>query len=125
MGLLGGYYEAIKKHDTVEWVCKKNRLNHLTRILLPEFSLYPHKPLSLTELSKLYQEVYKIAEQQLENVHVLLSSFPVVTEESKILNMCLYAQCGKEPKLNTFCKANAHRRDKLYDGFSLFSQKNN
>lgn len=102
---------------------KKECLNKVTRVLLNEFSLYTEKPLSLNSFSLLMRAVYKIAQQQQDNVHLLLSSFSVVTGDQKLLNMSAYVQCGEEPRIETFCKSHASHVDIQYKNTVLFEQK--
>ncbi len=109
------------------YIIKEDHLNHISRISSPEFSLFPAiKPLTLDEYSQLVSKINQLASQLLDNVHLVISSLPVISPDSKrLLNMNLYVRCGKEPVINEFNKANASRIDKKYDNLINFSQLNN
>lgn len=90
------------------YVLKQDSLNSITRLLMTEFSLYASTPLTLSEFQLINELIYEIALLQHDNVHLLLSSFSVQTEspgkKPRILNLALYVQCGKEPKIETISK---------------------
>lgn len=93
-------------------------------MLLSEFSLYTAEPLNVDDFSLLIDAVHVIAKKQQPNVHLLLSSMPVLTEDKQILNMSLYVQCGSEPKVEVFCKGRAARIDAQYKNMPNFMQQN-
>lgn len=109
------------QHKDGTHTIKQHCLNKITRLLSSEFSFYTKNPLTLADFSHLTESIIAIAEKQQSNVHLLLSSFAVVTEDNKLLNMCLYVECGNQAKLHSFCKANPYRNDISY-GKSLFIQ---
>lgn len=80
-------------------------MNHITRILLPEYSLYTQLPMSLENYELLIDKILKIAKTKSENLHILLSSIAILLSDGTLLNTCLYIQCGKEPKIHVICKA--------------------
>jgi len=90
---------------------KADCLNKVTRLSLNEFSLYSHEALNKDDFTLLIEAIYAIAKQQQPNVHLLLSSIPVLSAGKEILNMSFYVQCGDEPKIETFCKATCSSTD--------------
>lgn len=120
------YYCTQKTDGTYE--IKEDCLNKITRILLPEFFLYTETPLTIDDLGLLIDRIYEIAKNQQSNVHLLLSTLALAislppSSEKKILNVCLYIQCGKTPKIEVFCKANGLSSDPSYSYGNNFVQK--
>src|SRR5262249_38677323 len=95
----------------------------ITRLLLNEFSLYPSQPLTIDQFQQLIHAVYTIAKNQQSNVHLLLSSVPVVMENKRTLNMSFYVQCGHEPVINIFSKGRASPKEVKYKSTSNYSQQ--
>lgn len=121
------YYCEKKSDDGYQ--IKEDCLNKITRLSTHEFSLYTKDPLNGAEFSSLIDAVYQIAKRQHSNVHLLLSSFAVLTNDNKILNVSLYVQCGSDPVIETFCKGRASPFDvsfsdqEQYKYVSNFSQQ--
>lgn len=115
-------YYCDKKKDN-SYAIKADCSNKITRILLNEFSLYTAQPLSMHDYSLLLDAVHTIASNQQQNVHLLLSSIAVITDDNKILNMSLYVQCGKEPKIETVCKTLTTNVDVTYKATTNFTQQ--
>lgn len=95
------------------------RLNHITRLSLPEYALYPAEkrgPLTLNGLNKLLQEIEFIAQWNPENLHLLLGTVPVRTIHDQVHNICIYVECGKNPRLHLVVKALPASRDLRYPG---------
>jgi hypothetical protein len=80
----------------------------------------------MERFSQLIEDIYSIASQQHNNVHLLLSSVAVIYDDNQLLDMCIYVECGMEkPKLTTFCKANPSTSDfKYHEETQFFSQHN-
>lgn len=116
------YFYCEQKGEESFSQIKECCLNHITRLLLPEFSLYTCKPLTLSEFSQLRERILDIAKNQHENVHLLLSSFAVKNSDTKIFNFSLYIQCGLDAKIHIFCKASAANEDIQYLDHDLYSQ---
>lgn len=108
-----------------EYTLKSDCKNKITRLLLPEFSLYTEAPLSASEFAEVYENILKIAKNQQPNVHLLLSSFSVLNSKNEILNITLYVECGKDPKVHATCKTHASDTDVTYSNTNLFSQNKN
>lgn len=113
---------CLKKEDG-SYEIKPAHFNHVTRILLHEFFFYTSEPFSYENFLLLIEDIHKIAKRQLDNVHLVLSSFAVKTPDNKLLNMVLYVECGLEPKIHTFCKSTASIVDMKYKNISLFNQQ--
>lgn len=111
-----------KNPETGRFEIKHDCLNKITRLNLAEFSLYTKEPLSMKDFKKLLAEIYTIAQQQASNVHLLLSTFSVKTDDARLLNICLYVQCGSEPKVESICKSNTSRVDVKYPNVDNFEQ---
>lgn len=103
-----------EKNENGIYSIKVDALNKITRILLSEFWLYSARPMTINEFSIFFKMVEEIAKKQHENVHLLLSTFSVLTDDKKLLDMSLYVECGGEPKIQTFCKGRADRIDPQY-----------
>jgi len=97
------------------YTLKKNKENHVTRLLMNECSLYTNKPLSIAAFHCLYQDIEKMAEILEPNVHVLLSSFSVKDPQSKLLNMLIFIEGGRPPIMHSFAKNMASNLDIIYD----------
>lgn len=102
---------------------KKEHSDTITRLSLSEFSLYGKTPITLDEFTQLLTSVRAIAEKTQDNVHLLLSSFSVINEKNKILNISLYVQGGEEPKIDVITKGLASRIDVTYPEATRFSQQ--
>lgn len=81
--------------------------NIITRLITPEYSLYTRNPLSLKDYTSLISTIEEIASLLHENVHLVLSSFAVRTEQNDLLNITLYIECGEEPIIHPVCKSHA------------------
>jgi hypothetical protein len=97
--------------------------NSITRISLQEFSLYTKTPLSLAEFEKIIEAIRMIASRMHNNVHLLLSSFNLVTKDGTILNLTLYVECNQEPIIRPITKASASKVDIHVGEKTLFSQQ--
>lgn len=114
--------KAHEQHYTQLGKIKSGCLNKITRISLPEFSLYTASPLSKAEFNKLVEEIRKIAAKCYDNVHLLLGTFAVLHENSEVLNLCLYVECGHDPKFHVLCKYNKSDIDITYPGHRICQQ---
>lgn len=106
-----------------QYELKQEHLNTITRLSLNEFSLYGERPLSLDEFALVVEATRELAKNTHENVHLLLSSFSVINEDKEILNVVLYVQGGKEPKIDAIVKSEASGIDISYPDSSNFSQQ--
>lgn len=102
--------------DGESYVLRPQCRNKITRLALSEFSLFAHRPLTLKEFSALAEAVHKMAANLHPNVHLLLSTMAVITEDNTILNMSLHVQCGKDAKVTPFCKGSPFEGDIIYYG---------
>lgn len=103
---------------------KADKLNHITRLSTPEFFFYTKKPLSINKFNTLYQDLYTLSEKLEPNVHVLLSSFAVKHKHGKLLNISMYIEGGRPPKIHCFCKNTASTIDVYYaNKKQLFAQQ--
>lgn len=109
------YYCQLSE-DGKSYVLNPQCRNKITRLALSEFSLFAHRPLTLKEFSLLAEAVHKMAANLHPNVHLLLSTMAVITEDNTILNMSLHVQCGKDAKVTPFCKGSPHPGDIIYSG---------
>lgn len=110
------------KQDDGHYCLKVGRRNHITRALLHEFMLYTHTPLGQAELERLIDGIIQIAENQCDNVHLLLSSIALLGEEGKVLNVVLYVQCGAEPQVEIIAKTIPHHADHHFARLSNYCQ---
>jgi hypothetical protein len=111
--------------DRDKFQIKPDKVNHVTRLCMHEFSLYTHKPLNIEEYTHLCVKIEKMAEQLEPNVHILLSLFAVKDHNDKLLNMVLFVEGGQPSVLHAFCKNTASLADVSYKNlYELFSQQN-
>gem|GEM_PF-5137297 len=103
-----------------------DKVNHITRLSMNEFALYPHKkrgPLTLQGFTSLIKKIEKLAEFCPENLHLLFASIPVKTNEdcpyikgNKYLhNMVIFVEGGSSAKISTFSKAIPASGDPTYN----------
>lgn len=100
--------------------------NHITRVLLNEYAFYTNKegrPLTLKEFSSLLDKIEIIAKNQHPNLHLLLGTFSVIGNDSKLLNMSLYIECGKNSQIHSFVKSHSSVGTE-YKGYRDFDRKN-
>lgn len=102
---------------------KKKHYNMITRLSLNEFSLYGEQPLTMTEFQLVVNELCQMAQNSLDNVHLLLSSFSVEDSNRKLLNVTLYMQGGSNAKVDTVSKAISSKIDVTYKNTSNFSKQ--
>lgn len=103
---------------------KTGKENHVTRLSMPEFSLYTKKPMTMAEYTELYQAMHNSVFPLDPNVHVLLSSFAVLDDQGQLLNMSMFVEGGNPPNAHSFAKNNASFVDVDYgDKQQLFSQQ--
>ena len=95
------YYCDSTENNT--YTTKPDCLNKITRLSLPEFSLYTKEPLSLADYEKLVRAVEEMAKRQQPNVHLLLSTMAVRTADNHVLNMSLF-NVALRPKSLPFLK---------------------
>ncbi len=90
---------------------KKERKNHISRLITNEFYFYTEKPLILKYFQALMQKVFELARKQPENLHLILGSFAVLTDDNEVMNVVPQIECGPNPKLNFTVKNNTAAGD--------------
>lgn len=93
-------------------------VNAITRVTFNEFSFYPYEkrgPLAFNELHAFCEKLEEAAREYPINMHVCVSSVPVYDQYLNDFNVCIYLQCGREPRLNVFSKAVPSDSDPIYD----------
>lgn len=116
--------------EVSDWI--PDHPNAITRITFSEFSFYPYAkrgPLTLRELNDFCQKLEVAATEYPVNMHLCLSTVPVVDEHNQVFNIGIYLQCGKTPTLKVFAKACPSDVDPVYIGtvnpyFSILNAKN-
>lgn len=98
---------------------KKDRENHVTRLLTNEFSFYPNTPLRQDEFLTIVEHVSKMAASLNPNLILVLASFPVLGADGQVHNTVLQAACGKEPQVSLFAKTLVSVIDAEYDDIPL------
>ncbi len=105
------------------------RENHITRMLLPEFSLYTPNPISMKNYTNLIKEIGRWAQNtkgEKENLHILLSSIAVrqksnsPNKKDRVFNISLYVECGKKPKIQVIAKGTTSPVDAKYKNKKLY-----
>lgn len=112
----------VKTLNTNQAVMKPDCVNHITRVILNEFSFYPYHdfgPLSEEMFSELILKIENLAKNYPENLHLVLASFPVSNAQNQVYNTVLYVQCGPEPKIYPHTKSNPASVDPEYLGTRL------
>jgi hypothetical protein len=112
---MSSHIETLAKHAMAG---KDNKdPHHITRVILNEFSLYPHRdrgPLSLAEFNSLREKINEIAQRYPQNLHLLLASIPVKINQNEVVNLVMYVQCGEHPIIHTSTKARPSHVDPVY-----------
>lgn len=113
------YKEAPEKKE-MKSECK----NCVTRLNTAEFSLYTKsQPLTQKKFSTLLANIVDIASKAHENLHLCLSSVPVLLEgRQDVVNTVIYVECGSEPKVHYFSKRTPSFQDIGYAGTSNYAQ---
>lgn len=106
-----------------------NNPNFITRLLMPEFYLYPafsrrtvnestskveKGPITIENLCTLVEQLPNIAEKYPQNVHLLFSTIPVIFDDERLHPVAIYVQCGQRPIIHVFSKAFGDSKDSLY-----------
>ncbi len=94
-----------------------SKMNHVTRLSLSEFSLYPSKlqgPLSHAEFTLLLEQLEEQLRELPENLHLLVGSIPVINSKHEVRNIAIYIECGPKGSIRPFAKAINHYTDPLY-----------
>ena len=103
---------------------KKGQENCVTRLSMPEFSLYTQTQLTMEQFCALNRAVIAMAETLEPNFHVLLSSFAVKDNSGKLQNFSLFVEGGTPPTIHPFAKTTASMVDVDYHTpGSVFSQQ--
>lgn len=102
---------------------KSDCQNNITRIATSEFSFYTPNPLTLHQLANFIEGLESLAKNYYPNIHLLLSSFAVVTDDKTVLNLCLYVQCGETPIITCYTKSVASPIDVTFAKTKLFEQR--
>jgi len=100
------------------------KYNHITRLSLQEFSLYPHKergPLTEEGFERLLTKIAMIVKNYPDNFHLLLATVPILFSirikigvAPFVENIAIYIECGKNPEIHTFSKAHPSTVDATY-----------
>ncbi|MDR3502121.1 MAG: hypothetical protein P4L79_06010 [Legionella sp.] len=119
------YHGAINcELESGNYQLKKDKKNNITRLSTHEFSFYTEQALTLTEFQLILSKIEKMAGKLTPNVHVLLSSFAVRSQDGTLLNMSVFIESGTPLSVHVFSKNTASKNDVNYDGVdSLFSQQ--
>ncbi len=100
-----------------------DKVNHITRLAMNEFALYPHKdrgPLSLQGFSSLVEKIEKFCEICPENLHLLFGTIPVRVGDN-LHNMMVFVQGGQPSQINIFSKSFPYRKDPSYSNTNNYS----
>ncbi|MDF1655660.1 MAG: hypothetical protein P1U34_11165 [Coxiellaceae bacterium] len=95
---------------------------HITRLSMPEYSLFTSTPLNETQLTELSAWLDKQAKKLPENVHVLLSTVAVAMN-NELYNVAFYITGGVDARVRTIIKSQPSPHDFTYDdqsGLTLF-----
>lgn len=90
-------------------------LFHIVRLVTPEFFFYVERqPLTLNEWHFFLTGLERIARGFPQHIHAVLSSFAVAIDARQLMNLVIYLECGQQPNIHVFCKANPHEHDLNY-----------
>lgn len=102
------------------WTTKPGCENNVTRLLMHEFSLYTHSPLSMAEFDTLCDQIKQLAAQLSENLYLLASSVAVIDSKRNALhNYAIHIQCGKNPQVDRIAKIHPSDKDPNYPRTTL------
>ncbi|KTD35107.1 hypothetical protein Lnau_1997 [Legionella nautarum] len=93
--------------------------NAVTRLVTNEFAFYTAIPFSIEEFAHLQERIAALAERSPENLHLILSSFALLTPDKKVMDVVVHVQCGKNPKFNFIVKNNTADSDPQYSDYSV------
>ncbi len=116
------YHIADNFMPTGDYGMRPTHENNITRLSFNEFTFYPSAkrgPLTELEFTELMVRVVNLAKELPPNLHLALSSFPVVDAEGNVHNVISYVQCrGKsaDPIITNFAKAYPDEDDYVYPG---------
>lgn len=82
--------------------------NIITRMNTNEFYFYPEAkrgPFTEAGFKSLIEGIEALARGSLENLHLILASFPLKNEVNDVHNMVIHVQCGPNAKIDTFAKS--------------------
>ena len=68
---------------------------------------------------QLKARITSLAEKNPENLHLILSSFAVITPDKKVMDVVAHVQCGKNPKLSFIVKNNTADSAPKYSDYSV------
>lgn len=107
---------AFQNHasNCIEGQLRPEMGNRITRLITDEFSFYPKNPLTVEQYTVLLAAIDKIAKTLPANIHLILSSFPVVDNQNQLHNIIVHVASGTEPVLHHHSKAKASRVDVTY-----------
>lgn len=103
-------------------IMREDKQNAITRMTTNEFYFYPEKrqgPISERGFKHLLREIDKMAGNSLENLHLILASFPVMNTKREVHNMVVHVQCGVSPRLTAFAKLTASENDIEYEATKI------
>ena len=110
--------EQHKKNCNVDGSLKEESQNCITRLITDEFSFYPFEPLTTDNYVNLIKEIREIARKLPLNIHLILSTFPVLNDHHYLHNITLHITSGEEPLIHHHSKAIPSRIDPDY-GYPL------
>lgn len=82
--------------------------NAIVRVTFSEFSFYPffkRGALTINEFHLLCNKLLAATDEYPKNLHICLSSIPLIDQNNKVFNITIYLQCGSHSQINVFAKA--------------------
>jgi hypothetical protein len=116
VGRMTAYVQDLIDHAMQAYT---NEKHHVFRLLMHEFSLYPHRsrgPLTREGFRTFANNIENMARRYPANFHFLVATVPVMVGENEVQNMGMYVQCGETPIINVFSKAQPSSVDLVYPG---------
>ncbi len=95
---------------------KPGHENTLTKLSTSEFMFYTKKRLESDEFNALFNKIGKFAENQPDNLIIILSSFAMRALNNKTLNVVALIRCGKNSKIKFTVKNFPSCIDPTYSG---------
>ncbi|MDF1761396.1 MAG: hypothetical protein P1U40_12760 [Coxiellaceae bacterium] len=87
---------------------------HVTRLSMPEYSLFTSAPFNEMQLTELSDWLEKQAAELPENVHVLLSTIAVKMDD-ELYNMAFYITGGADARVHSVIKSQPSEEDLTYE----------
>ncbi|MDF1797044.1 MAG: hypothetical protein P1U63_10960 [Coxiellaceae bacterium] len=109
---------SLMQYATDHHTSKPRSRHHITRLSMPEYSLFTSRPFSQIQFSELNTWLEERAASLPDNVHILLSTVAVEINK-ELYNIALYITGGSDAKIHTVVKNQPSNIDFNYESSDL------